>query len=183
MNWYVKIKVVFFFSVLLLCFSCKQGDNRQRMPDSRNVDNEELKNALILQNKQLILEELELIDAFCERYNLNMDTTSTGLRFKIVESTNGVPARLMNDVTISYTASLLNGNICYSSDSTGKLSFILGQSDQPGGLQEGLLKMKEGERALLIVPSYLAYGITGDGVCVPGSSSIFYKVYLEKVRE
>ena len=61
------------------------------------------------------------------------------------------------------------------------LSFILGQSNQPSGLQEGLLLMHEGEKAIMIIPSYLAYGVTGDGVCIPGSSSILYTVKLEKV--
>ena len=100
---------------------------------------------------------------------------------KIIEKTNGRPARLMNDVTISYKAELLDGKFCYSSDSSGVLSFTLGQSTQPSGLQEGLLKMKEGERAIMIVPSFLAYGITGDAICIPGSSSIVYQLKLEKV--
>ncbi len=171
--------------LIIICFfSCKQGDRKQKILHAVQQErNHALKEDLILQNRQLIMEELEIIDAFSERYQLSPDTTSTGLRYKIIETTDGVQARLMNEVTISYTASLLNGDICYSSDSTGLLTLILGQSDLPGGLQEGLLKMKEGERAYLIVPSYLAYGITGDGICIPGSSSIYYKVKLEKVKE
>jgi hypothetical protein len=33
----------------------------------------------------------------------------------------------------------------------------------------------------MIVPSYLAYGVSGDGQCIPGSSSIFYSVKVERV--
>lgn len=166
-------------TMLMACNSGQQHrDTRSRTDKKKNI-----KDALIDQNRQLIFEELELIDAFSERYHLDFDTTSTGLRYIITEATQGVPARLMNDITISYSASLLNGDLCYSSDSTGLLNFTLGQSDQPSGLQEGILKMKEGEKAIFIVPSYLAYGISGDGICIPGSTSIFYKVKLEKVKK
>lgn len=168
--------------VALSCFvSCRPSspDKEKSAPDPQNT--QEFKDALIEQNRQLISEEIELIDAYEERYGLNLDTTSTGLRYKILEKTNGREVRLMKDVTLSYTISLLDGNFCYSSDSSGLLSFTLGQANQPSGLQEGLLKMKEGERAIFIVPSYLGYGITGDGTCIPGSSSILYHIKLEKV--
>lgn len=166
---------------LFLFVSCRPtADEKEKSPPVQQ-NAKELKDALIEQNRQLISEEIELIDAYEERHGLNLDTTSTGLRYKILDKTNGREVRLMKDVTLSYTASLLNGDLCYSSDSSGVLSFTIGQSNQPSGLQEGLLKMKEGERAIFIVPSYLAYGITGDGICIPGSSSILYNVKLEKV--
>lgn len=178
----MKAKYLFLILIFFLNFSCKQGDNRQMVQKNNGVEKGNMKDALITQNRQLIFEEMELIDAFSERYHLNPDTTATGLRYKIIEPTSGKPVRLMSDVTISYTASLLNGDVCYSSDSTGMLTFTIGQSDQPSGLQEGILKMKEGEKAVLIVPSYLAYGITGDGICIPGSNSIYYELKLEKVK-
>jgi FKBP-type peptidyl-prolyl cis-trans isomerase len=173
-----------FFSLLLtisFLISCRPSADEKEKSKPIQQNAQELKDALIEQNRQLISEEIELIDAYEARYGLALDTTSTGLRYKILEKTNGREVRLMKDVTLSYTASLLNGDLCYSSDSTGVLSFTIGQSNQPSGLQEGLLKMKEGERAIFIVPSYLAYGITGDGICIPGSTSILYNVKLEKV--
>ena len=170
---------------LLLCFllvSC--GGNNEKRVASTDADLQEkkkLQEALIEQNKQLISEEMEAINGFADRRSLQFDTTVTGLRFKLIKTTSGVPVRLMSDVSIRYKAALLNGNICYDSDSTGLLRFTVGQSDLPSGLQEGLLKMKEGEEALMIVPSYLAYGVSGDGFCIPGSSSVFYSLKVESV--
>lgn len=172
----------FIIVALLSCLiSCGPSRDDQEKSAPINQNTQEYKDALIQQNRQLIAEEIELIDAYVDRYGLDVDTTSTGLRYKILEKTNGKEVRLMKDVTLSYTVSLLNGNLCYSSDSSGFMSFTIGQSNQPSGLQEGILKMKEGERAIFIVPSYLGYGITGDGICIPGSSSILYNVKLEKV--
>lgn len=172
-----------FIKFILLCclISCSRPRDDKEKSASNNQNRSDLKEALIRQNRQLISEEIELIDAYVDRYGLDMDTTSTGLRYKILKETNGREVRLMKDVTLSYTVSLLNGNLCYSSDSTGLMSFTIGQSNQPSGLQEGILKMREGEQAIIIVPSYLGYGITGDGICIPGSTSVVYNVKLEKV--
>ena len=179
---YWKTNLWLLLMTMIVLSSCRQNTGNKEVPSAyQPAPKEELREALIHQNKQLIREEMELIDAYTERNGLDLDTTSTGLRIKIIEKTNGRPARLMNDVTISYKAELLDGKFCYSSDSSGVLSFTLGQSTQPSGLQEGLLKMKEGERAIMIVPSFLAYGITGDAICIPGSSSIVYQLKLEKV--
>ncbi|MBK9637662.1 MAG: FKBP-type peptidyl-prolyl cis-trans isomerase [Bacteroidetes bacterium] len=167
--------------IQLSIISCGPSTTEREKVNSQQPNSQDLKESLIQQNRQLIAEEIELIDAYVERHGLALDTTSTGLRYKIVEKTQGREVRLMKDVTISYTASLLNGDLCYSSDSSGQLSFTIGQSNQPSGLQEGILKMKEGEKAIFIVPSYLGYGITGDGICIPGSTSILYNVKLEKV--
>lgn len=170
---------------MVLFVACHQNSNREKYAATTPsaAEKEELKEALIHQNRQLIREEIEHIDAYADRHGLSLDTTSTGLRYMMIERTNGKPVKLMNEVTISYKAELLDGKFCYSSDSTGSLSFVVGQSNQPSGLQEGLLLMKEGEKAFMIVPSYLAYGVTGDGVCVPGSSSVVYTVKLDKVRD
>lgn len=163
--------------------SCNQASTVVEKKDILDQSTPEFKDALIKQNRQLIVEEMELIDAYAERRGWELDTTSTGLRYKILERTQGTEVRLMKDVSLSYTASLLDGSVCYSSDSSGLLIFTVGQSNQPSGLQEGVLKMKEGEKAVFIVPSYLAYGISGDGICVPGSSSMVYQVKLEKVSK
>lgn len=166
-----------------LTAGCHQGNNREKYTPPAPVSKEDLREALIHQNRQLIREEMESINAYEERHGLDMDTTSTGLHYLITEKTVGRKAGLMKDITISYKAGLLDGSVCYSSDSSGLLTFTLGQSNQPSGLQEGLLLMREGEKAMMIVPSYLAYGVTGDGVCVPGSASVIFHVKLEKVTE
>jgi FKBP-type peptidyl-prolyl cis-trans isomerase FkpA len=177
----IKANILLFAWVIIA--GCHQGNNREKYTPPAPASKEDLKEALIHQNRQLIREEMEHINAYEERHGLAMDTTSTGLHYLITEKTMGRKAGLMKDVTISYKAGLLDGSVCYSSDSAGLLTFTLGQSNQPSGLQEGLLLMREGEKAMMIVPSYLAYGVTGDGVCVPGSSSVIFHVKLEKVTE
>lgn len=177
-------RLIFFlaFCSIFACESKKPMQIQGKAPAEKRM--EEYREALISQNRQLILEEMLSISAYVTRKGLNMDTTSTGLRYLItVRNPAGKKTGLMNDVTVAYSMELLDGSLCYSRDSSGLLTFTLGQSDEPSGLQEGLLRMREGEEAMLIVPSFLAYGVTGDGHCVPGSSSIVYRLKLKKVKD
>ncbi|MFM9007134.1 MAG: FKBP-type peptidyl-prolyl cis-trans isomerase [Bacteroidota bacterium] len=143
----------------------------------------EIREGLMERNRRLLSEEMEAIRSYVDRRGLNMDTTSTGLYYAILKQGDGKAASLLDRVSVQYTLGLLDGTLCYSSDSTGNLELIIGQSDEPSGLQEGLLRMKEGEQAMLIVPSYLAFGVSGDGVCIPPGSSLIYQLTLEKIRE
>lgn len=172
----------FFFLVLFLAFGCQQPE--RTVENGRDaLRDKKQKELLVEHNRKLIAEEMSRIDAYIQRMGWLMDTTSTGLKYMRLEPSQGRQARLMDRVAVSYTLSLLDGTLCYTSDSSGMLELIIGQSVEPAGLQQGLLQLHEGESALLVVPSYLAFGLTGDGDCIPGSSSIVYKVRLDRIIE
>lgn len=184
-------KLKTFLPLLILCWlitvsaSCNKSRQREAAIRLRESEQEQkLREDLIRQNRDLVLEEQEAISAYIERLGIDSVTkTATGLHFRLLRKGTGRQARLLNRVELSYEAKLIDGKFCYSSDSTGRLKFILGQSEEPSGLQEAILKMKEGEKALVIIPSYLAHGVSGDGICVPGSTSMVYTIRLEKVSE
>ena len=166
----------FIFFLSILCFSCNHPSNQNLNSPPVN------KEKLIDLNKQRISEENDLIDAYISRHNYEMQTTETGLRYKILKEGDGANPKWMTEVKLNYNVELLDGTYCYSSDSSGALQIQLGKSDEPTGLQEGILKMKEGGTALLIVPSYLAFGLTGDGDKIPGGQSLVYHIELMEVK-
>ena len=167
---------------LFLLAGC--GDAGRTVENNNTVASANRQKEILMEhNRLLIAEEMNRIEAYTQRMGWNMDTTSTGLKVMLLDSTEGRLARLMDRVSVTYTLSLLDGTRCYSSDSTGTLELIIGQSVEPAGLQQGLLRLREGESALFVVPSYLAFGITGDGQCIPGSSSLVYQVRLDTIIE
>ncbi len=106
-----------------------------------------------------------------------MNITQTGLRYQINPSNiEGDSVRALDQVSIDYKVSLLTGETVYSSDSTGSMSITIGRSDVANGLQEGLQLMRTGERALFIVPSHLAYGLTGDGDKISGFQTLVIEI-------
>jgi FKBP-type peptidyl-prolyl cis-trans isomerase len=50
------------------------------------------------------------------------------------------------------------------------------------GLHELVKLMHEGEKARAIIPSYLAYGITGDGEMVPFAAFLLCEIELVKIN-
>jgi FKBP-type peptidyl-prolyl cis-trans isomerase len=177
--------VIIILVLFSVASSCRRNHSRTTDEQLRAAEQKEkLKEDLINQNRTLMLEEQDAITSYINRAGIDsIEKTTTGLHIKILEAGKGKKARLLSKVELSYEARLIDGTFCYSSDSTGRLSFVLGQSDEPSGLQEALLKMSEGEKALVIIPSYLAYGITGDGICVPGSTTLLYTIRLERVKD
>jgi peptidylprolyl isomerase len=46
------------------------------------------------------------------------------------------------------------------------------------GFEEGLSKLKIGQKAILFIPSNLAYGVNGAGNIIPPNSNIIFEVTM-----
>jgi FKBP-type peptidyl-prolyl cis-trans isomerase len=150
--------IVLFLCTLLL-FSCKAPQERPRQNEP--VDNSE---ELIKNYQMIVKDESNQIDSYIARRNLDMSQTETGLRYRISRAGKSDQTVVDNThVLIKYSVMLLDGTRVYDSDSTGELEIKIGKSEVASGLQEGLKLMKEGDKALFIIPSHLAYGLSGDG--------------------
>jgi FKBP-type peptidyl-prolyl cis-trans isomerase FkpA len=75
----------------------------------------------------------------------------------------------------------LDGSVCYSSETSGPGQIKIGQSGKEFGLDEGILKMKSGERAHFILPPYLAHGLIGDMEKIPARSTIVYDIEIIEI--
>ena len=80
--------------------------------------------------------------------------------------------------SVKNTVELLDGTICYSSDSTGTERIKIGQSGKESGLEEGILLMRIGEKAHFILPPHLAHGLIGNMDRIPHRSIIVYNVEI-----
>jgi len=169
--------------ILMVC-SCRRYNTQQPAQDTTVV--ERLKNETLLRvNQQFVEEDAVEIETFAKQRNWQMKTTETGLWYMIYENGKGEKAVDGKIATLEYAVSLLDSTICYSSEQLGQKRFLLGQGRVDGiesGLEEGVLLMREGDKARLILPPHLAHGITGDGVCIPRRAIILYHVELISLK-
>ena len=107
-----------------------------------------------------------------------MKETGTGLRYHIFNKVKGPKAHTGQLATIQYSVQLFNGQTIYS----GIKSFKIGYGEAERGLQEGILLLKSGEIARFILPSHLAYGLSGDGNKIPPHTPIIYHVKLLNLK-
>ncbi|WP_266368469.1 FKBP-type peptidyl-prolyl cis-trans isomerase [Tellurirhabdus rosea] len=116
--------------------------------------------------------------------------TTSGLYYYItapVSNTAAKSPRLGEEVSFAYVLSLLNGQRVDSVTVTRPVQMPFGVGAVVPGLEEGLSLMKEGEKATLLLPYYLAFGnadrkdSTGR-VTVPAYTPVRFDVQLLRSR-
>lgn len=167
-----KYVVFWLLSIVFFVYSCENE------PETKKRDWNLIDKQLIGINKYLVKEDNERIESFIKRNNWQMQQTETGLWYQIYESSDGKLAESNDIAEIDFSVELLDGTVCYSSETSGTLSFKIGKGNVENGIQEGVLLMKEGEKARFILPPYLAHGLVGDDNKIPPRSIIIYDVEL-----
>jgi FKBP-type peptidyl-prolyl cis-trans isomerase len=161
------------FGVLFFLISCSNSSQQQvaePFPDQE-----------VLMDRQSEILELENheINSYISRHGYSMNVTGTGLRYQITEKGKGTDSvRAGDQVKMNYSVSLLDGTLLYSSDSSGVLEFRVDKSDMASGLHEGVKYMMAGDKAVFIMPSHLAYGLTGDGGKITNYNILVVKAEL-----
>lgn len=103
--------------------------------------------------------ELDSIDSYIENSGLeDVEFLSSGLRYKVLEEGDGEQPSVNSTVKFHYLRKYLDGSGLVESDNDKPITARLNNDDMIDGLFEGISKMKEGEKAMLIMPSKLAFG-------------------------
>ena len=174
----MKIRMIIAYTMLLtlVLASCRRG-HRQAPRISRS----EAKALLLRVNQTLSADDRQTIERYVNRRGLiGMAHSATGLCYRIEGDTSGRPVRAGSWVEYRYRISLLDSTVCY--EPREPKGIVVGRGGVESGLEEALLLMREGQRALLIVPPHLAHGLAGDGKQIPPRAIIVYEVELLSVE-
>ena len=182
MSWMkMKINKILLYSLLLtfvFFVSCKQKRKYRT-----NEEVAQFKEPLIKINKYLVKKDAEAIEDYAKRHKWKMKVTKTGLWYMVYIEGKGKKAKEGKIATINYTVKLLDGTLCYTSDSLGTKQFKIGQGGVETGLEEGILYMRKGDKARFILPPHLAHGLVGDDNKIPRRATIVYDVQLINVSK
>ena len=165
---------LFIFCIL----SCGRSYNTQQSAKEIAEIMRQREEIMLRVHQQLVEEDAEEIAAYAAREGWQLKTTDSGLSYMIYENGQGEKAAAGKIATLEYTLSLMDGDVCYSSEQLGQLTFRLGTTEVEAGLDEGVQLMRVGDKARLFLPPHLAHGLTGDGVCIPRRATILYDVEL-----
>jgi peptidylprolyl isomerase len=107
------------------------------------------------------------------------EITDSGLRYLITEKNpNGSSPKARDVVSVHYSGYLLDGTKFDSSlDRNQPIEFPVGTGRVIRGWDEGIMLLKTGEKAVLIIPSELAYGPRQTGP-IPPNSILKFEVEL-----
>lgn len=127
-------------------------------------------------NKNIMRRENEEMQMFIQRYGWQMQRTPTGLYVEVLEPGEGELFKENDRVAMDYRTFLLSGEQVYSSDSNGVKVFVVNRSEEIDALHEAAQMMRPGAKARLVIPSYLAYGVAGDGDKIQGLQPIVMEI-------
>lgn len=150
------IALVGFLAGIIACNRKKVEDSKMKESEEVQIENYVLKNALKIDFK-----------------------SNSGLRFILNQvAKDGMPLKQGQSVKVKYSGRLLNDK----QFDAGSFNFILGVGQVITGFDEGIAKLKVGEKGTLIFPSSIGYGAAGAGSDIPPNSPLIFEIEVLAAR-
>jgi len=166
------MKVILFFLTLILVCACNSDEVK------REIDWDK-KKSMELNRKLAKKEKLDILMFLENHPQWKMEETGSGLFYQIIKKKEGgMLAKPGLEAAVRYKISFLNGDVCYETPKEELSYFKIDHSDIESGVQEGVKKMRKGEKAVFIVSSHLAHGITGDQNKIPPATTLVVEIEL-----
>lgn len=165
---------------LVTLYSCKEPEKQETPPVYNHT---KVKQQFIKANQQVVVKENDEMDYYQKSHHLAFTKTTGGIRYYVYKpSAKGDSIKDGSLIKINYTLSLLDGTVCYSSEKDGAREFKVGMDDLEDGLHKAVLYLKNGDKALIMIPSHLAHGLLGDSKKIPPQSPILYDIEVLSVK-
>lgn len=104
-------------------------------------------------------------------------TLESGLQIEMLAEGKGKQPKEGDKVLVKYKGTLIDGTVFDQNDNAE-----FSTNGVVKGFKEGLLNLKEGGKAILTMPSNLAYGDRGAGAKIPGGATLQFEVELLQVK-
>lgn len=151
--------ILFILIVLLVVVACEKPEARRpKQHGTTNFYNEVLK-----ENKKLNALEKERLEKWISQDTIaEYKTSPHGFWYTYVtKDTLGLSSPKPEDVVLlSYSISDMSNGLIYE---RREKTYKVDKEDFIPALQEGVKLMKKGETITFVIPSYRAFGVTGDG--------------------
>lgn len=129
-------------------------------------------------------EEKKILQKYIADSSITAQPIANGMYYIKIAEGNGNPPDSGSVAVINYRGYFLNGKLFDSTYDTQPFEYIMaGEEQLIHGLETGLRRMREGEKAKFIIPSHLAFGSSGSSTgIVPPFTTVIYEVELLKVQ-
>lgn len=172
-----KLLVISLFAFVVALSAC-----REKPQTVIPASDAQMKESLEKANRVLVNDEEEDIVNFARRHQWELVSTGTGLRYQIVKTGDGPFIQPGQRVTVEYVLYDIFGDVVYTSDEEGLMQFAVGQGGAVAGIDEVMRLLHKGDRARVIVPSHLGYGLLGDQKSVPSRATLIYTLNVIEVQ-
>ena len=124
-----------------------------------------------------------VLQDYIKKNNLTVKKTASGVYYQVLKPGTGALPKPGQTVSVNYNGTLLSGKLFDSSDKAGKpIDFPIGQGAVIPGWDEGIALLNKGSKAILLIPSSLAYGTRGAGADIPADLPLRFEVELVGIQ-
>ncbi|WP_299103875.1 gliding motility-associated peptidyl-prolyl isomerase GldI [uncultured Tenacibaculum sp.] len=154
----MKVKLAAILCLLLL-FSCKEQEARRPKTHSTQSFYKEV----LEKNKKLNALEKKRLEKWISQDTINNYKASAQgfwYVYQNKDTVNTITPKLEDVVKIRFDIVSIAGDTLYN---TQEREYNVDKEDFIPALQDGIKLMKKGETITFVIPSYRAFGVTGDG--------------------
>ncbi|MFK8268017.1 peptidylprolyl isomerase [Capnocytophaga cynodegmi] len=135
-----------------------------------------------VEKEKRITKERKKIEQALASETEGFEKTESGLFYKITNQGSGKKPKAGDEVAVHYTGMLLDKTVFDSSYRRNQpLTFTVGVGRVIEGWDEGILLLREGDKARFVIPPDLAYGSQGAGGIIPPNAPLIFDVELVKI--
>lgn len=181
MNFFNRL--IYVFSLLLILFSCKEDRSDTVVPEPEEPVFTTQQS--IEMSQHWSKDESYIIGQFVKRNQWPVKISGTGVRYYIYEEGNGAIAQPGKVAVVNFEIRLLDADttLCYQSNPADPSEFLIEMDNVESGLHEAITYLKEGDKAYIILPHYLAHGLLGDMDKIPPLSPVLYDIELLYLKD
>lgn len=176
------MKTNFYFIIFLLILGCSKPQPRR--PINPKASTTIFQDNIETAKKMAKYEDEKILD-FIRKDSLKVyQNSSNGFwyTYKNKNLTDTISPKTDDVVEIEYDIRDLNDSIIYSKEELGVKTYRVDKEDFISGIQKGIKLMKIGETITFVIPSYNAFGITGDGNKIEMNKTIKSNVKLINIK-
>lgn len=153
----------------------------------RYIDSVRTEQQKIAAKQRAVITDVDAKDSIAiQKYlainNFKGEITPSGAYVVILSSDPQIKKKLQvgENVEVAYIGTLLIGGTEFDRSRQGDyFKFTLGMGQVIKGWDEGLQKLKHGDKAIILIPSRLGYGARGAGGSIPPNAPLVFEVEIK----
>lgn len=153
----------------------------QKKADFENEQKLKIEKLRVMMEERKTQEPTDILK-YVKENKITVKPSTTGLYYIETTKGTGAKAETGKKVKVNYTGKLFDGTVFDTSEGKEPIEFTVGAQQLIPGWEEGILKMKKGGKATLIIPSELAYGANGAGNSILPYTPLLFDLELVDVQ-
>jgi FKBP-type peptidyl-prolyl cis-trans isomerase FkpA len=166
----------------------KIQSKEEAIADQQKMFEQQQEAAMAQAAEQMKVDDARIQEYIKEKGLKNVQKTDAGVYYTVTQPGKGPKAKAGDNVSVHYKLSFLDGKeleSSYDNPMSGgqPFRFPLGQGQVIQGWDDGIAQLNKGSKAILLIPSPLAYGDQARGEQMPANSILRFDVELVDINQ